>query len=169
MISQKGPTNLEQHVYMGDNSRAKVDIMGIIKLKLATKYILELQEFSYVPSIRRNLLSISLLDSQDYRFFFGNNKVEMYKDGKVAGSGALCGNLYRLYLFNNGLNYSVNYVVAPIVASKRPNSMLWHKHFGHISRHIMERLVKDEILHNLDFFDLSTCIGCVKGKLTSKV
>ena len=29
--------------------------------------------------------------------------------------------------------------------------------------------MKDEIFHNLDFFDLSTCVECVKGKLTSKV
>ena len=57
MISQRKPTSLEQHVYMGDSSRAKGDIMGIIKLKLATRYVLELQEVSYVPSIRRNLLS----------------------------------------------------------------------------------------------------------------
>ena len=77
MISQRGSANLKQHVYMGDRSRAKVDIMGIIKLKLATGYVLELQEVSYVPSIRRNLLSISLLDSQGYSFLFGNNKVEM--------------------------------------------------------------------------------------------
>ena len=33
----------------------------------------------------------------------------------------------------------------------------------------MERLVNDGILPNLDFSDLSTCIECVKGKLTSKV
>ena len=61
---------------------------------------------------------------------FGNNKVEMFKDGKVVGFGTLCGNLYRLDLFNNGFNYSINFVVAPIVASKhlRTNdnsSMLW--------------------------------------------
>ena len=49
MISQKRQTNLEQHVYIKDSSRAKVDIMGIIKLKLATGYVLELQEVSYVP------------------------------------------------------------------------------------------------------------------------
>ena len=101
MISQRGPTNLEQHVYMGDSSRAETDIMGITKLKLATRYILELQEVSYVPSIRRNLLYIFLLDSQGYIFLFGNNKVEMYMDGKVVGFfffGTLCGNLYRLDL-----------------------------------------------------------------------
>ena len=135
---------------------------------------MELQEVSYVPSIRRNLLSISLLDSQGHSFLFGNNKVEMYMDGKVVDFGPLCGNLYILDLFNNGLNYFVNFVVAPIVASKslRANDnspMIWHKHLGHISRHIMERLVKDKLLLNLDFSNLSTCVECVKGKLTSKV
>ena len=54
---------------MGDSSRVKVDIKGIIKLKLATRYVLEIQEVSYVTSIRRNLLSISLLDTQGYTFF----------------------------------------------------------------------------------------------------
>ena len=57
-------------MYMGDSLRAKVDIMGIIKLKLATGYVLEVQEFSYVPSIRKILLSISLLNSQGYSFLF---------------------------------------------------------------------------------------------------
>ena len=33
----------------------------------------------------------------------------------------------------------------------------------------MERLVKDGILPNLHFSNLSTCVECVKGKLTSKV
>ena len=57
-------------MYMGDSLRAKVDIMGIIKLKLATGYVLEVQEVSYVPSIRKILLSISLLNSQGYSFLF---------------------------------------------------------------------------------------------------
>ena len=46
MISQRGPTNLEQHVHIRDSSRTKVDVMGIIKLKLATRYVLDLQEVS---------------------------------------------------------------------------------------------------------------------------
>lgn len=34
----------------------------------------------------------------------------------------------------------------------------------------MERWVKDKILHNLDFLDLSTSkVECVKGELTSKI
>ena len=75
---------------MEDNLRVKVDIMGIIKLKFATRYVLELQEIFCGPSIKRNLLSIFLflivkVIIYIFFFFFGNNKVEMYEDGKVVG------------------------------------------------------------------------------------
>ena len=44
--------------------------------------------------------------------------------------------------------------------------MLWHKHLGHISQERMTRLVKDEVLPNLDFSDFEKCIECIKGKTT---
>ena len=33
----------------------------------------------------------------------------------------------------------------------------------------MERLIKDEILPDLDFSNFNTCVDCIKGKLTTKV
>ena len=44
------------------------------------------------------------------------------------------------------------------------SSMLWHKRLGHISRPRIERLVKQGILHDLDFSDFDTCVVCIKGK-----
>ena len=49
------------------------------------------------------------------------------------------------------------------------SSTLWHKCLGHISRQIMERLIKEEILPNLDFLYFATCVDCIKGKLTAKI
>ena len=43
---------------------------------------------------------------------------------------------------------------------------LWHKHVGHISRGRMERLIKNEILHDLDFMNLNIYMDCIKGKQT---
>ena len=47
--------------------------------------------------------------------------------------------------------------------------MLWHKRLGHISKERMERLIKENILHNLDFFDCEVYADYVKGKLTTGV
>ena len=49
------------------------------------------------------------------------------------------------------------------------SSSLWHKPLGHISRQRMERLIKDEILPDLDFLDFDTCVDCIKSKLIAKV
>ena len=42
--------------------------------------------------------------------------------------------------------------------------ILWHKQLGHISKKKFERLVKDEILSNLDFTDLGKYVNCIKKK-----
>ena len=44
------------------------------------------------------------------------------------------------------------------------SAYLWHKRLGHISKERIERLVKNEILPNLDFTDLGICVDCIKGK-----
>ena len=49
------------------------------------------------------------------------------------------------------------------------SSLLWHKRLGHISRNMIERLVKDGVLQDLDFSNFTTCVDCVKVKLTAKV
>ena len=46
------------------------------------------------------------------------------------------------------------------------SAYLWHKRLGHISKERMQRLIKNEILSNLDFTDLEVCIDCIKGKQT---
>ena len=45
--------------------------------------------------------------------------------------------------------------------------MLWHKHLGHISKQMIQRLVSEGILDSLNFSDLKICIECIKGKQTN--
>ena len=47
------------------------------------------------------------------------------------------------------------------------SSILWHKQLGHISREMMKRLIKDEILTSLDFSDFTSYVECIKGKYTT--
>ena len=46
------------------------------------------------------------------------------------------------------------------------SDFLWHKRLGHISRERIKRLIKNEILFDLDFMDLNICVDCNKGKQT---
>jgi hypothetical protein len=49
------------------------------------------------------------------------------------------------------------------------SSKLWHCRLGHILNGRIERLVHNEILPPLEFFDLEQCIECIKGKFVKKI
>jgi hypothetical protein len=49
------------------------------------------------------------------------------------------------------------------------SSKLWHYRLGHISRGRIESLVKERILHSLDFTDLEQCRDCIKGKFAKQI
>ena len=44
------------------------------------------------------------------------------------------------------------------------STKLWHCRLGHILRGRIERLIKENILHLLDFSDVEYCINCIEGK-----
>ncbi|GKF45043.1 retrovirus-related pol polyprotein from transposon TNT 1-94 [Tanacetum coccineum] len=49
------------------------------------------------------------------------------------------------------------------------SSRLWHKRLGHISKDTMQLLIKEGILHHLDFLDFNQCVECIKGKFVKTI
>ena len=49
--------------------------------------------WAYIPSTKRNLISIPIFDSLGYSFLFGTEKVKLYQESLLIGIGVLCGNL----------------------------------------------------------------------------
>jgi len=87
----------------------------------------------------------------------------------VIGFGTLCDGLYKLNLDN--LYVETLMTLYHNVGTKRGlvnecSAYLWHKRLEHISKERLERLVKHEILPNLDFTDLNVFVDCIKGKQT---
>ena len=82
--------------------------------------------------------------------------------------------LYKISLYD--ATYHVDSTSNANVSTKRKyndnetSSKLWHCRLGHISRGRIERLIKDNILHPLDFSDANVehCIDCIKGKYAKK-
>ena len=87
MISRRNPTSLEQYVYMGDDIRVQVDFLRVVRLQLSKEFfILELPDVAYIPSIRRILISVPILDRLGYNFLFGSRKVKLYQDSLLIGT-----------------------------------------------------------------------------------
>ena len=49
-------------MYMGDGTKVQVDFLRVVRLLLSTEIFLELQDVAYIPSIRRNLISVPILN-----------------------------------------------------------------------------------------------------------
>ena len=137
VIRRRNPTNLEQYVCMREGTKVKVVFLGV-RLQLSTNFFLELQDVTYIPSIRRNLISISILDRLGYSFLFGTRKVKLYRDSLFIDTRVLCGSLYILELSAIPYVYAI-LTINTTSSSKRlrlneKSSTHWHKRLGHISR-----------------------------------
>ena len=59
---------------------------------------MDLNETFVIPSFRRNLVSISVLDKFGYSYSFENNKFSLFENSNLVGTGSLsyADNLYML-------------------------------------------------------------------------
>ena len=143
--------------------------MGTYRLRLETGHLMDLVDTCYIPTISRNLISLSRIDELWYYISFGSGKLSIFYDSIKVGSGILCDGLYRINLdleFAKTLMTLQSNVGLKCSFDNEISSILWHRRLGHISKERIERLVKDNILEHLDFIDFDVCIDCIKGKQT---
>ena len=143
----------EHFIVLGNGTQVPVVGVGTLRLSLESGHCLDLFDTFYVPTISRNLISMSRLDYDGYALYFKHKGFRLLRNDSFVGSGVLSEGLYR---FNLNKDFAKTLLTLHHdVGTKRSrvnenSSFLWHKRLGHISRERMERLVKDEILSNLD-------------------
>ena len=167
-LSCRKPNDGERYIFVGDGKKVEVEAIGTFRLLL--KYGTYLNETYVVPSFRRNLVSISILDKFGYTCSFGNNKFILFQNSNLVGTGSLSyvDNLYMLDTvasYHETLQLSTQGVKRKLTDEN--SSSLWHKRLGHISKRRIERLESDGILDSLDFVDFEICTNCIKGKQTN--
>ncbi|WKA12228.1 hypothetical protein VitviT2T_029640 [Vitis vinifera] len=151
----------ESSIVVGNGVKVPVVATGTFRLFLDTDCYLDLFQTFYIPSISRNLVSMSKLDLEGYSFSFHNRRFSLFKNSSFVGSGSLCDGLYKLNLnscFTESLLTLHHNVGTKRNLINESSSYLWHRRLGHISKERMKRLVKDGILPNLDFTDLDVCV-----------
>ena len=62
-----------------------VEAIGDLSLELDDGFRLQLSDILYVPSLRRNLTSVSRLDDDGYDCHFGNGKCRIVYNNKCVG------------------------------------------------------------------------------------
>jgi hypothetical protein len=92
------PRDGERYIYVGDDNKAEVEVIGHFRLLLKTALYLNLFDTFVVPSFRRNLISISALDKLGFSCSFGDEKFYLYRHSNMIAFGflSIMNNLYAL-------------------------------------------------------------------------
>jgi hypothetical protein len=162
-------------INVANDVEAKVEAIGDLPIKLKDGFTLQLHDVVYVPSLSRNLISVSCLADYGFECQFTAQHCSIKLNNMVVSLAIRQDKLYMLAIHDNStecVDYvceNANVVSSTNVSKKRKqidsvSSKLWHCRLGHISRGRMERLVKESILPPLEFNDLEQCIDCIKGK-----
>nr|CAE04807.2 OSJNBb0022P19.2 [Oryza sativa Japonica Group] len=75
---------------MGNGSLAAVHGVGTVDLKFTSGKTVQLKNVQHVPSIKKNLVSGSLLCREGFRLVFESNKCVVSKYGTFVGKGSKC-------------------------------------------------------------------------------
>ena len=90
----------EKFVFIGNQVKAPIEAIGNYRLILDTGHHLDLFQTLYVPSVSRDLVSLSKLDTTGHSFKFGNECFSLFKHKHFIGFGVLYDGLYKLKLDN---------------------------------------------------------------------
>ncbi|PKI65259.1 hypothetical protein CRG98_014408 [Punica granatum] len=152
---------------MGNRMKAPIEGKWTYRFIVDTGHHLDLFQTLCVASVSRNLISLSKLDASGFTVKFGHGCFSLFKNTALIGSGILCDGLYKLK-FNDSFAESLLTVYHNVgikrSMSNENSAYLWRRRLGHISKERLLRLVKNEIIPNLDFTDLGICVNCIKGK-----
>eukprot|EP00253_Pinus_taeda_P028028 PITA_28028 len=147
-------------IYLGDDSGYEIKCCGDIPVKLPSGDIKHLKNVLYVPGIKKNLISVSMITDQDMQVqFFKNGCVIQDSQLETVATGVRVGNLYRL----DARSMPRQAMVAATSTVKN----LWHQRFGHLNLQDLILLQKKGMvdglpaLHNIKL----ECDGCALGKM----
>ena len=88
-FSSYTPTVTYEKLFMENSVVAKVEGTGEVLLKMTSSKVVTLNRVSYVPELRKNLVSILVLTKNEFKCVFVSGKVVVSKNDMYVGKGYL--------------------------------------------------------------------------------
>ncbi|KAM3216831.1 hypothetical protein P3L10_026272 [Capsicum annuum] len=100
------PAQGEEKIYMDNSAIAKVEGIRKVCLKMTSGKVLTLNNVLYVPKLRKNLISVLLLDKNGFKCVFVSKKIVFSKGEVYVGKGYLTEGLFKMNVTNVEKNKS---------------------------------------------------------------
>ena len=122
LTEQKSSVEVE----MGDETTYSVRGIGSTSFRLDSGTNLKITEILYVPSIKKNLLSISALEDKGFRVTFMEGKALLWhKDSSLESA-------IKIGVRVGGLSKLLGHPIQALVHKTVNLCELWHRRFGHL-------------------------------------
>ncbi|PHU09350.1 Aquaporin TIP4-2 [Capsicum chinense] len=154
LFSSFTSSQVEDMIYMTSFTTAKVEGTGKVGLKMTSGKALTLNNDLYVSELRRNLISVSLLDKNGFKCVTASGKIVTSKGEVYVEKGYRTEGLYKM---NVEINKSSN--SSYLLESYN----LWHDRLGHVNYKMLRKLINLEVLPNFEC-NKSKCQTCVESK-----
>ena len=92
---------------MGNASSSMVEGKGDVVMNLTSGKKLTLMDVLFVPEIRKNLVSVSLLNKKGFKLVFESDKHALTKGGTFVGKAYISEGLFKLNVFNDNVIASI--------------------------------------------------------------
>ncbi|KAG8501537.1 hypothetical protein CXB51_004025 [Gossypium anomalum] len=130
-------------VLMGNNTSCKIACVGIIRVKMFDGVVRTLSDVRHGPELKRNLISLSTLDSKRYRCTAKSGVLKISKGSLFVMIGQR--KTVKLYVLQ-GSTVTGDAAVTSSSLSDDDITKLWHMRLGHMSENGMVELSKRGLL-----------------------
>ena len=96
--------NKEVQLQVGNGASVAAIAVGRVELYLPSGLVLELKDVYFVPTISRNIISISCLEEDGFSFVIKDKCCSIYKNGLYYGSSYMINGLYMLEINKSVFN-----------------------------------------------------------------
>ena len=120
-----------------------------------------LKKVLYVPELAYNLVSVLRAAEAGKSVYFDDSGCEFLNEAsETVALGVRQGSLYYLKFARKSQK-------GVYVAQTENKERLWHRRFGHLNEQSMQKLVKKELVDQLDYKasgQIGVCEACIGGK-----
>ncbi|KAH9743695.1 hypothetical protein KPL70_003390 [Citrus sinensis] len=145
-------------VLLRNNLACKVAGIGSVRIKMYDGSVKGLEQVRYVPELKRNLISLGMIDQLGCCIKAENGELQILKDGAIIMK---CCRRNGLYVFKGSVE-----LPGIITNVNNHKTRLWHMRLAHMSEKGLKELSKHGLLGTDQISALEFCEKCVFGKAT---
>uniref|UniRef100_A0ACD5YJF3 Uncharacterized protein n=1 Tax=Avena sativa TaxID=4498 RepID=A0ACD5YJF3_AVESA len=149
-------------VRVGNDNPCHIVGVGSVKIRIHDGVTRTLSEVKYIPSMARNLISLSTMDVDGYKYAGGHRVLKVSKGSLIHMIGDM--NSAKLYVLRGSTLPGIAAAVTSNDSDDCGKTHLWHMRLGHMSEQGMAELVKRELIDDCNLSKYEFCEHCIFGK-----